>query len=202
MQFGTKMVTVVAVLAVACGGSSSSSAPVPDAALDASTDASTDADATAQAPPPPKDGGADAGDLDAAPIEAASTTECGTLAIPPQRTFQQYGGAGAIGVYKVARVDEECSNAGGTHVSFDEVSGCIDPPAHVHLGGHACQQKGEWKVGDFAVLAYQRESFTATDPGACLNGLPTYEGVALAVVHVASAADGSSTLQQFGCTGH
>lgn len=105
-----------------------------------------------------------------------------------------------VGVIKVTRIDEECSGAGGSHITFDVVAlGRGSGVTRVQYGDHAyyAPPEGPDAVGEFFVAAL--ESYGSLipqddNPGWCLTGLPTVDGKVLAYLEATSEADATAKM--------
>lgn len=105
--------------------------------------------------------------------------------------------ATAAAVLRVRRVDEECSGAGGTHLTLELVE-LVKGEGYklVAAGGHAFRISA--KQGDLFVAAVEpldrRRGRNA--PGICLDGLPAVDGYAVLLLPTASADEGRATLRE------
>jgi hypothetical protein len=100
-----------------------------------------------------------------------------------------------VAVVKVTRIDEECSGAGGAHITLDVVQlGRGSGVTRVGHGGHAyyAPPEGPDKVGEFFVAGIDPlPSLTPQpdNPGWCLVGLPAIDGVAHTLLEASSEAE-------------
>ncbi len=136
----------------------------------------------------------------AGPLPSGPTTSCGILSGAAEANLATYGLARANGVYEVVDVVEECSGAGGLHVTFERRSGCASS-AVVHFGGHACYSDTVWAVGNRAVLGVAPEAGSVKDDrGWCLEGVAPWSGVARAMRKLAPGENEAQALSAYGCT--
>ena len=98
----------------------------------------------------------------------------------------------AVAVVRVTRIDEECSGAGGAHVTFDVVAVGKGPTlTRVNHGGHAyyAPPEGPDKVGEYFVAGIDPFGKLVAQPdnsGWCITGLPSVDGYAHTMVEAAS----------------
>jgi hypothetical protein len=171
----------------ACGSTVGSGA---DAGVSSDATASTDATITE-----------DAGSFpDAFASFDASANPCGLYESPPEPVLDAFAKTGDMNLYVVDRVDEECSNAGGTHVTLRFVEGCSSRASVVHLGGHACMMQKLWQPGDLIVAAVDRSASIPMPPsGWCIDEPPAYDAAVRAFIQVQSKNDGVGVLSLHGC---
>lgn len=106
-----------------------------------------------------------------------------------------------VAVVKVARIDEECSGAGGAHVTFDVVAiGKGGGVTKVQHGGHAyyAPASGPDKVGEYFVAGidpYGKLVPQPDNPGWCIVGLPPVDGYAHTFIEATSEADAKAKMQ-------
>ena len=100
----------------------------------------------------------------------------------------------AVAVVRVTRIDEECSGAGGAHVTFDVVAVGKGPTlTRVNHGGHAyyAPPEGPDKVGEYFVAGIDPFGKLVAQPdnsGWCITGLPSVDGYAHTMVEAANEA--------------
>jgi hypothetical protein len=105
-----------------------------------------------------------------------------------------------VGVIKVIRIDEECSGAGGAHITFDVVKlGRGAGVTRVQYGEHAywAPPEGPDAVGEFFVAAidgYGSLMPQEENPGWCLTGLPTVDGRVRALIEASDEADATAKM--------
>jgi len=121
--------------------------------------------------------------------------QCGLYEGDAEANLDAFGRARAVAVYKVASVAEECSGAGGTHVTLARVGGCSREEV-VHYGDHACII--DWQVGDLALVGVAPEPGAITNPGWCIEGL-TWNGVARAVRKLGEGETPGGVLSRYAC---
>lgn len=183
-------IAVVCIGLAACGGAIAPEDGPP---------ASTSKTSAPPAPPPPPPPGAPRPTGSAspsAPVLDSPILACGDYDRDVGDVLSRFAAVGRAGVFRVARVDEECSGLGGAHVTLAFEEGCRDPGGPIHVGGHGCSEK--WNVGDLVVAAFDD---TAVAPRAdwCLDAMPTSVGTARAFVLVSSRDDGVKLLAKAGC---
>lgn len=130
----------------------------------------------------------------------ASLSQCGDF-VAARSSFAAYAAAGLVGAYSVIDVAEECSGAGGVHVTFELQTSCFrssPAPRIVRYGGHACVTAKAWQVGEVAVLGVDPGAPLPSPSGWCVDALPKADGVARLYVSSSSSAV-DSTLRDFGC---
>ena len=107
----------------------------------------------------------------------------------------------AIAVVRVQRIDEECSGAGGAHVTFDVIAvGKGGPLTRVSHGGHAyyAPPQGPDKVGEYFVAGIDPYGKLVPQPdiaGWCISGLPDVDGAAHTLLEASSEADAKAKMQ-------
>jgi hypothetical protein len=107
-----------------------------------------------------------------------------------------------VAVVKVVRLDEECSGAGGAHVTMDVLEiGRGSNVTKVSFGEHAYwpPPEGPDKVGDIFVAGidgYGKLVPQQDNSGWCIVGLPAVDGRAHALLEASSQADASAKMQQ------
>ncbi len=127
-----------------------------------------------------------------------------STAVPPRTrlTADAIASACIVGVVKVVRLDEECSGAGGTHVTMDVLEiGRGSGVTKVSFGEHAYwpPPEGPDKVGDFFVAGIDGYGKLVPQPdnaGWCLVGLPAVDGRAHTLLEASSQADASAKMKQ------
>lgn len=133
----------------------------------------------------------------AGPIPKGEVGACGLYTGNPQANLKSFALAQAIGVYRVSTVTEECSGAGGTHLTLVRVDGCTTRNV-VHYGGHACSIN--WQVGDLAMVGVDPTPGSIMDTGGwCLESVKPWDGVARAVEKLAPAVSPRDALAGYGC---
>jgi hypothetical protein len=105
--------------------------------------------------------------------------------------------APAIAVAQVQRADEECSDAGGLHLTLRVASaGCGVVVGSAHLGGHAFMLRAA--VGDWLVVgldpARPLTSEQRSEPGWCLVAMPAVDATVIGSVRAASEVDARAQL--------
>ncbi len=157
-----------AALVAACGGGKKSTAP-PPAAITAPP-----ADETSQ----------------------ASRTGWTSRDKSAARQAESIRKAPAAAVLRVLRVDDECSNAGGTHLTLEVVVQAKGPAMKtVAAGGHALWIDA--KPGDvyLAGVGPPADAERRSNPGWCLNDLPAVDGYATTIVKAATVEEGEARLR-------
>lgn len=103
----------------------------------------------------------------------------------------------AAAVLRVVRVDDECSNAGGTHLTLEVVSQAKGSPMKtIAAGGHALWI--EAKPGDvyLAGIAPPAGAERRSNPGWCLKDLPAVDGYATTIVKAATVEEAEARLAE------
>jgi hypothetical protein len=178
----------------ACGGSV---ADVPASRDPAQRTTAPDPESPATGAPPTGTAPRPPSTSPAGPLPSGPISSCGLLEGDKTSNLTAFGRAGALATYGVVAVVEECSGAGGLHVTLQRRSGCATASV-VHFGGHACH--GEtWAVGDRAVVGVAPEAGSVKDPGWCLEGVAAWDGVARAIWKLAPGANESEILSSFDC---
>lgn len=132
------------------------------------------------------DGSAGTGGADAGACQEGGVLDGGTEAI--------IAAACAVAVVKVTHIDEECSGAGGAHVTFDVIAVGKGPAlTRVSYGGHAyyAPPDGPDKLGEYFVAGidpFGKLVAQPDNPGWCITGLPSVDGRVHALVEAASEA--------------
>ncbi len=132
------------------------------------------------------DGSAGTGGTDAGSCQEGGVLDGGAEAI--------IAAACAVAVVKVTRIDEECSGAGGAHVTFDVIAVGKGPAlTRVSYGGHAyyAPPDGPDKLGEYFVAGidpFGKLVAQPDSPGWCITGLPSVDGRVHALVEAASEA--------------
>jgi hypothetical protein len=107
-----------------------------------------------------------------------------------------------VAVVVVTRLDEECSGAGGTHVTLDVVQiGRGDSVTRVSHGDHAYYPgpEGPDQLGEYFVAgidAFGQLVQRPDNPGWCLVGLPPVDGAAHTLLAATSESDAIAKMQQ------
>lgn len=130
------------------------------------------------------------------PVPAGKVGQCGLYDGDAEANLKAFGLARAVGVYRAVEVAEECSGAGGTHVTLVRVDGCSSARV-VHYGEHACFL--EWQVGDVFAIGVAPEPGKTENPGWCIDGLE-WDGVARAVRKLDDGETTAAALARYGCT--
>ena len=105
-----------------------------------------------------------------------------------------------IAVVKVTRIDEECSGAGGAHITLDVIAiGKGSGVTKVNHGGHAYYPppEGPDQVGDYFVAGidpYGKLIDQPDNPGWCIVGLPQVDGWAHTFLAASSEADAKTKM--------
>jgi hypothetical protein len=133
------------------------------------------------------------------PLPTGPTTSCGILDGDVEANLAAFGRARAIATYEVVAVIEECSGAGGLHITLKRRSGCASGGV-VHFGEHACYTSTSWQVGDRAVVGVAPEAGSVNNPGWCLEGVAPWDGVARAMRKLAPSETEAQALSAYGCT--
>lgn len=113
---------------------------------------------------------------------------------------EEIAAACIVGVIKVIRIDEECSGAGGAHITFDVVKlGRGSGVTRVQYGEHAYwpPPEGPDAVGEFFVAGmdgYGSLMPQEENPGWCLNGLPPVDGRVRALLEANDEADATAKM--------
>ena len=104
---------------------------------------------------------------------------------------------GAVGLYVLATIDEECTGLGGAHLTWKLVDACATgkPAPLVHSGGHGCIVSPRPAPGQYAVVASIPVS-PRVPSGACLDATPVTPAVARVVVPMASEGAGRAALER------
>ena len=133
----------------------------------------------------------------APPIPKGDPRACGLYDGDSEANLKAFGLARAIGVYEVFDVTEECSGAGGTHVSLLRVDGCSSGQI-VHYGEHACSI--DWQKGDRAVVGVDPTAGSIPSPtGWCLDAVKPWNGVARAVRKLDPSETVEAALGRYAC---
>lgn len=130
----------------------------------------------------------------------AVTADAGTA--PAMASIDSLRGAAILGVARTTRVDEECSGAGGAHLTVEWISircGAMAGVDRLYFGSHAYYPMPRPMVGDLlAIGAVPDNTFSAggsrDNAGWCLNGLPTVQGRVVGWWPVSTTAEGESVL--------
>ncbi len=150
--------------------------------------------------------GTDAGDAastaDNGPIRSCPSVRADAGRLPGTSSIDSVRGAPLIGLARVTRVDEECSGAGGTHVTLEWVTVRCGPASgvdRVALGEHAFMPTPRPSTGSLMVVgAVPDARFAAAgsrdEPGWCLVGLPTVQGIVTGWAAVGSETEGAAIL--------
>jgi hypothetical protein len=107
-----------------------------------------------------------------------------------------------VAVIKVVRIDEECSGAGGSHITFDVVEiGRGSGITKVSYGDHAYYPPpdGPDKVGDVFVAGIDGLGQLVAppdNPGWCLVGLPAVDGIVHTYLAAANETEASAKMKQ------
>ena len=134
------------------------------------------------------------------PMPSGPISLCGILEGDAEANLAAFGRARALAIYEVVSVDEECSGAGGVHVTLKRKVGCSDV-ASVHFGNHACHSKDAWAVGDRAVVGVLPESGNVDNQtGWCLEGVAPWSGVARSIRKLDASESDASVLARYSCT--
>lgn len=129
-------------------------------------------------------GNAGSGGLDAGVCQEGGVLDGGAEAI--------IAAACAVAVIKVTLIDEECSGAGGAHVTFDVIAVGKGPAlTRVSYGGHAyyAPPDGPDKLGEYFVAGidpFGKLVAQPDNPGWCITGLPSVDGQVHALIEAAS----------------
>jgi hypothetical protein len=105
-----------------------------------------------------------------------------------------------VAVVRVLRIDEECSGAGGAHVTFDVIAlGKGTGVTRVRHGGHAyyAPPEGPDKLGEYFVAGidpFGQLVPQPDNPGWCIVGLPPVDGYAHTFLEAASEADAKTKM--------
>ena len=184
-------VLAVAYLIAACGGKVAEDVtPI----VGAGTSASPPARSTSSPSTPPTTG---TSLPPVRPIPTGTPEACGLYGGDSEANLKAFGLARAIGVYEVFDVTEECSGAGGTHVSLLRVDGCSSGRI-VHYGEHACSI--DWQKGDRAVVGVEPKAGSIPSPtGWCLDGLKPWDVVARAVRKLDPSETVEAALGRYAC---
>jgi hypothetical protein len=161
---------LVLVLAAACGGGQKRSAAAPPAAITA---------------PPPDE------------TSQASRTGWSSKDKTAARQAESIRKAPAAAVLRVVRVDDECSNAGGTHLTLEVVTQAKGTALkRVAAGGHALWIDA--KPGDVYVagIGPPADAKRRSNPGWCLKGLPDVDGYATTIVKAATVEEAEARLRE------
>ncbi len=185
------VVIVASSTLAACGGKvlDESTSPLPKASA---SDPSPVSPTSSPVSPPPSRPTPPAG-----PIPKGQPGTCGLYSGDDEANLKSFGAARALGVYEVVDVTEECSGAGGTHVTLALVAGCSRQKI-VHYGEHACMI--DWQKGDRAVIGVDPASGSAKNPAWCLDSLAPWDGSARAVRKLAATETTTSALNRYGCS--
>lgn len=130
-------------------------------------------------------------------VSQASRTGWVSRDVAAKREADAIRRAPVAAVLRVTRVDDECSNSGGTHLTLEPVNVLKGAkPSAVAAGGHAIWI--EAKVGDvfIAGIAPPSETVRATKPEWCLKDLPAVDGYATILVKTESEAAGEARLRE------
>jgi hypothetical protein len=160
---------LILLLLVACGGQERKGAASP---------------AAITAPPPDE-------------TSQASRTGWGSKERTASRQAESIRKAPAAAVLRVIRVDDECSNAGGTHLTLEVVAQARGPAMKtVAAGGHALWI--EAKPGDIylAGIAPPAGAERRANPGWCLKDLPAVDGYATTIVPATTVEEGEARLRE------
>jgi len=107
-----------------------------------------------------------------------------------------------VAVIKVVRIDEECSGAGGSHITFDVIEiGRGSGITKVSYGDHAYYPPadGPDQVGDVFVAGIDPLGQLVTPPdnaGWCLVGLPAVDGIVHTYLAAANETEASAKMKQ------
>lgn len=142
-------------------------------------------------------GSAASGGTGGAIADAGSCQEGGTL---DAGTEAAIAAACTVAVVRVARIDEECSGAGGAHVTFDVIAVGKGPAVtRVNHGGHAyyAPPEGPDAVGEYFVAGI--DPFGQLEPqpdipGWCITGLPSVDGRVHTYLEASSEADAQAKM--------
>lgn len=104
-----------------------------------------------------------------------------------------------VAVVKVTRIDEECSGAGGAHISFDVVKLGRGSATSVRYGGHAyyAPPEGPDNVGEFFVAGIDPLGALTPqpdNPGWCIVGLPAIDGIVHTLIEASDEADATAKM--------
>ncbi len=130
-------------------------------------------------------------------MDAGSCQEGGTLDAGLEAVI---AASCVVAVIQVARIDEECSGAGGAHVTFDVIAiGKGSGVTQVNHGGHAyyAPPEGPDKVGEYFVAGIDPFGTLVPqpdNPGWCITGLPSVDGYAHSFVEATSEADAKAKM--------
>ena len=134
----------------------------------------------------------------AGPLPTGGIVACGLLEGDSEANLLAYGKARAIGIYEVLAIVDECSGAGGLHMTLVRKSGCATSNT-VHFGEHACYPKGSFAAGDLVMVGVAPEPGSVKNPGWCLDDVAPWDGVARAIRRVAPGENEAQLLAKFGC---
>lgn len=135
----------------------------------------------------------------AGPLPSGRPASCGLYDGDGESTLAAYGKARAIATYVVASVVEECSGAGGLHVTLKRTAGCASSII-VHFGEHACYTKTNWAVGDRVIVGVEPKPGSVNNPGWCLDDVASWDGVARAMRALMPSESEEAALSRYGCT--
>lgn len=132
-------------------------------------------------------------------LPSGRLVSCGLFEGDVESNLAAYGQARAIATYVVIAVVEECSGAGGLHLTLQRTGGCASSKI-VHFGQHACHSETEWVAGDRVVVGVEPESGSVKNPGWCLDDVASWTGVARAMRKLAPGERETEALSRYGCT--
>lgn len=183
---------VIAAAAGACGGLTKN-----DAGSDGGVAASSGATDAGRA-----DGASGFTSLDASSVPPAlgpdtKVDACGLVPGAGLTSLSSFPIA-SIGLYFLAVIDEECTDLGGTHLTWKVAEPCAlsEPTPLVHSGGHGCILTPTPVPGDLAIVASLPRP-ARIPAGLCLDGTPSAPAVARVVVPVSSKREGQDILARF-----
>ena len=134
----------------------------------------------------------------AGPLPTGMIVACGLLEGDNETNLLADGQARALGIYSVVAIVDECSGAGGLHMTLVRKSGCATSNT-VHFGAHACYPKGSFAAGDLIMVGVAPEPGSVNNPGWCLDDVAPWDGVARAIRRVAPGENETQLLAKFGC---
>jgi hypothetical protein len=183
-----RWVLLCAALLLACGGSSEKTGSTATGGTGAQAGNGGSGGSTGGS-------GGSGGDSGGSAGADAGTVECADGGAIDAGVEEAIAASCVVGVIQVISINEECSGAGGAHITFDVIElGRGSGVTRVRYGGHAyyAPPEGPDNVGEFFVAGIDPLGALTPqpdNPGWCIVGLPPVDGVVHTLLQASDQAD-------------